>query len=113
MGSISRREFVRLGADALSAAAATKATVLEPTVLAAKAAESQRKIRFVSIRTGIRGCDLLRSSRRLPKGICVETADLYDMHRKPSVEARGAVANDSCFHKSVAALEAATQTIKG
>ncbi len=41
-----------------------------------------RKIRFVSIGTGIRGCDLLRSARKVPNGECVGTADLYDMHQK-------------------------------
>ena len=50
---------------------------------------SDRKIRFVSIGTGIRGCDLLRSARKLPNGECVGTADLYDMHRKAGVEAYG------------------------
>ena len=73
MGSISRREFVRLGAGAASAAAATKSIVLDPTILVAQTAETQRKIRFVSIGTGIRGCDLLRSARKLPNGVCVGT----------------------------------------
>ena len=90
MGTISRREFVRLGAGAVSATAAAKSIVLEPAMLAAQTAGTQRKIRFVSIGTGIRGCDLLRSARKLPNGVCVGTADLYDMHRKAGVEAWGA-----------------------
>jgi len=90
MGSISRREFVRLGAGAVSAAAAAKSIVLEPGGLAAQTTGTQKKIRFVSIGTGIRGCDLLRSAKKLPNGACVGTADLYDMHRKASVEAWGA-----------------------
>ena len=49
-----------------------------------------RKIRFASIGTGIRGCDLLRSARKVPNGELVGTADLYDMHRKAGVEAWGA-----------------------
>src|SRR5215469_14819073 len=89
MGSISRREFVRLGAGAVSAAAAAKSIVLEPGGLAAQTAGTQKKIRFVSIGTGIRGCDLLRSAKKLPNGACVGTADLYDMHRKAGVEAWG------------------------
>jgi predicted dehydrogenase len=64
--------------------------VLEPASLAAQAAPPERKIRFVSIGTGIRGCDLLRSARKVPNGVCVGTADLYDMHRKAGVEAWGA-----------------------
>jgi len=86
MGPISRREFVRLGGGAVAAGAVAKTTLLVPEVLAAP---SDRKIRFVSIGTGIRGCDLLRSARNLPNGECVGTADLYDMHRKAGVEAWG------------------------
>jgi predicted dehydrogenase len=83
---------VWLGAAAV-AASAVKATALEPAVLAAQAApggEPGRKIRFVSIGTGIRGCDLLRSARQVPSGVLVGTADLYDMHRKAGIEAYGA-----------------------
>ena len=90
MGSISRRDFVRLGAVAVAAGAAAKSIALEPAVLAAQNAPSDRKIRFVSIGTGIRGCDLLRSAKKVANGVCVGTADLYDMHRKAGVEAWGA-----------------------
>jgi predicted dehydrogenase len=86
---MTRRDFVRLGAGAVAAGAAVKATVLEPHVLAAQEQPGGRKIRFVSIGTGIRGCDLLRSARHVPTGECVGTADLYDMHRKAGVEAWG------------------------
>ena len=51
---------------------------------------SGRKIRFASIGTGIRGCDLLRSARNVKTGVLVETADLYDMHQKAGLEAYGA-----------------------
>ncbi len=90
MGPISRRDFVRLGAGAMAAGAAAKSIVLEPEVLAAQTAQTERTIRFVSIGTGIRGCDLLRSARKVASGVCVGTADLYDMHRKAGVEAWGA-----------------------
>ena len=86
MGPISRREFVRLSTGSIAAASVAKSFVLEPAVLAA---QSNRKIRFVSIGTGIRGCDLLRSARKLPNAECVGTSDLYDMHRKAGVEAWG------------------------
>lgn len=89
MGPVSRREFVRLGAGAVGAGAAAKSIVLGPSYLAAQA-PSDRKIRFVSIGTGIRGCDLLRSARKLANGECVATSDLYDMHRRAGVEAWGA-----------------------
>jgi predicted dehydrogenase len=88
---ITRRDFVRLGAGAVAAGAAVKATVLEPPALAAQGTGTAgRKIRFVSIGTGIRGCDLLRSARQVPTGECVGTADLYTMHQKAGQEAYGA-----------------------
>jgi predicted dehydrogenase len=86
-----RRQFVRLGAGALAASAAAKNTILKPPLLSAETpAENGRKIRFVSIGTGIRGCDLLRSARQVPTGECVGTADLYTMHQKAGQEAYGA-----------------------
>jgi predicted dehydrogenase len=91
MQSITRRNFVRLGVGAVAAGAAIKTTILEPAALAAQGNPgSGRKIRFASIGTGIRGCDLLRSARKVPNGELVGTADLYDMHRKAGVEAWGA-----------------------
>ena len=90
MGPISRRDFVRLGAGAMAAGTAAKSIALEAEVLTAQTAQTERKIRFVSIGTGIRGCDLLRSARKVQSGVCVGTADLYDMHRKAGVEAWGA-----------------------
>jgi len=86
-----RRDFVRMGAGALAAGAAVKSTVLTPSLLSAQAPPANgRKIRFVSIGTGIRGCDLLRSARQVPTGECVGTADLYTMHQKAGQEAWGA-----------------------
>ena len=69
-----------------------KATLLEPMAMAAQspANDAGRKIRFVSIGTGIRGCDLLRAARQVPNGVLVGTADLYDMHQKAGIEAYGA-----------------------
>jgi predicted dehydrogenase len=87
---MTRRDFVRLGAGAAVASAALKSTVLEPPVLAAQQATGGRKIRFASVGTGIRGCDLLRSARKVDNGVLVETADLYDMHQKAGLEAYGA-----------------------
>ncbi len=88
--SITRRDFVRLGTGAAVVGAAVKSTLLEPAVLAAQTATDRQKIRFASIGTGIRGCDLLRSARKVKTGILVETADLYDMHQKAGLEAYGA-----------------------
>jgi predicted dehydrogenase len=87
---MTRREFVRLGAGA---AAAVNATILEPARLTAQnapAGKSGRKIKFVSIGTGIRGCDLLRAARQVPNSVCVGSADLYTMHQRAGKEAYGA-----------------------
>jgi predicted dehydrogenase len=80
---LSRREFVRI-----SASAALSTPLLQPNWLAAQSAPG-RPVRFVSIGTGIRGCDLLRAARQVPQGVLVGTADLYDMHLKAGVEAYG------------------------
>jgi hypothetical protein len=85
--SITRRDFVRPGTGAEVVGATVKSTLLEPALLAAQTATDGRKIRFASIGTGIRGCDLLRSARNPKTGILVETADLYDMHQKDGFEA--------------------------
>jgi predicted dehydrogenase len=87
---LTRRDFVRLGAGAAVAGAAAKAVLLEPPSLAAQADVGGRKIRFVSIGTGIRGCDVLRAARNVATGELVATADLYEMHRKAGLEAYGA-----------------------
>jgi len=88
--SMSRRDFVRLGASAVAAASIANSVLLEaPTLAAQTPAASGRKIRFVSIGTGIRGCDLLRSARKVTTGECVGTADLYTMHQKAGIEAYG------------------------
>jgi len=103
MHSMTRRAFVRLGAGAMAAGAAIKTTLLEPPVLAAQTAGSGtgRKIRFASIGTGIRGCDLLRSAKKLPNGVLVGTADLYDMHQKAGLEAYGADVPTSRDYRSL------------
>lgn len=89
--AMTRRDFVRLGAGAVAAGAVANATLMQPSTLAAQTgAATGPTIRFASIGTGIRGCDLLRAARLVPKGVLVGTADLYDMHRKAGLEAYGA-----------------------
>jgi predicted dehydrogenase len=72
------------------AGAAARTALPAPAILAAQTAGGGEKIRFASIGTGIRGCDLLRSARKLPGGVLVATADIYDMHQKAGLEAYGA-----------------------
>ena len=86
--SMSRRDFVRLGAGAVAAGAVVKTTMLEPAALAAQTAPS-RRIRFAIVGTGIRGCDLLRAARQVPTGICVGAADLYETRHQAAKEAWG------------------------
>ncbi len=74
----------------MAAGAAANASLLQPARLAAQTAGAGRKIRFASIGTGIRGCDLLRSVRKLPQGELVATADIYDMHQWAGLEIWGA-----------------------
>jgi predicted dehydrogenase len=87
---MTRREFVRLGAGAVAAGAAVKATLLEPGMAAAQTLAGERKIRFVIVGTGIRGNDLLRAARQVPTGVCVGAADLYTTRLQVASEAYGA-----------------------
>ena len=91
--SISRRDFVRLGTAAAAAAAGVAGSSGQLHVEVLRPQEQPtagRKIRFGSIGTGIRGCDLLRSARKVTGAECVGTADLYTMHQKAGQEAYGA-----------------------
>ena len=87
---MTRRDFVRLGAGAAVAGAAVKSTLLEPVSLSAQAPPDGRKIRFVMVGTGIRGCNLLTSARKVATGVCVGAADLYSTRHKAGIEAYGA-----------------------
>jgi predicted dehydrogenase len=79
-----------LGAGAAVLGAAVKATLLEPSALAAQTVKGGRQIRFVLVGAGIRGCDLLRAARQVPTGICVGAADLYETRSLAAKEAYGA-----------------------
>jgi predicted dehydrogenase len=87
---ITRRDFVRLGAGAAVTGAVAQATLLEPLSLAGQSLPDGRRIRFAIVGTGIRGCDLLRSARKVPTGICVGSADLYVTRLQAGKEAYGA-----------------------
>jgi predicted dehydrogenase len=77
--------LVRTTAGALAGGTAMLVAAQEPS-----GRPAGRQIRLVSIGTGIRGCDLLRSARQVPAGVLVGIADLYDMHRQAGKEAYGA-----------------------
>ena len=95
-----RRDFVRVGAGALAAGVATNTTILKAESAQTPAANG-RRIKFVSIGTGIRGCDLLRSARQVPTGECVGIADLYTMHQKAGQEAYGADVSTTRDYRSL------------
>src|SRR5215472_14477040 len=76
--SFTRRNFMRLGAGAVAAGAAAKVTLLEPVLLGATPVPASDTVRFASIGTGVRGCELLKASLRVPGVECVAVCDLYD-----------------------------------
>ena len=85
----SRRQFIRFGAGAMTASAAAKRTLLEPNLLSASArmAAPSDTVRFASIGTGVRGCELLQATLRVPGIECVGVCDLYDSRYEAAKEA--------------------------
>ena len=85
---LTRRQFMRIGAGAAAAGAAARATVLQPQLLsAAQMAAPSDTVRFASIGTGVRGCELLSATLRVPGIECVAVCDLYDSRRQAGQEA--------------------------
>ena len=74
-----RRDFLRIGTGAAAAGAMAKVTVLDPALLsAATDLAPGAPVRFASIGTGVRGCELLKASLKVPGVECVAVCDLYD-----------------------------------
>ena len=88
MHSLTRRDFMRIGTGSVAAGAAVKFTLLEPTALwaANRAAAPSDRIRFASIGTGTRGCELLQASLAVPGIECVAVCDLYDGRHEAALE---------------------------
>lgn len=86
--SITRRDFVRLGAGSVAAGiAGNKVEILEPKLLLPSAAPAPSDtVRFGSIGLGTQGCDLLRATRSVPGIECVAAADLYDTRHETAKE---------------------------
>jgi predicted dehydrogenase len=78
--SWTRRRFMQIGTGAALSGAGAKLTLLEPTRLWAASASvpPSDTIRFASIGTGVRGCELLKASLIVPGIECVAVCDLYD-----------------------------------
>jgi len=87
---LTRRQFIHLGTGAVVAGAAVKSTILQPHLLSASTAYAPSDtIRFVSIGTGVRGCELLSATTKNPGVECVGVCDLYDSRHDAGREAVG------------------------
>jgi len=84
-----RRDFIRVGSGAVATGAAVKFTLLEPKPLWAspRPPAPSDTVRFASIGTGVRGCELLQASTRVPGIECVAACDLYDSRHIAAQEA--------------------------
>jgi predicted dehydrogenase len=87
---LTRRQFIHIGTGAL-AATTVGASVLQPHLLsaAARPVAPSDTVRFASIGTGIRGCELLKASTQVPGVECVAVCDLYDGRHIAAQEAVG------------------------
>jgi predicted dehydrogenase len=84
--SLTRRQFIQISS---AAAAAAKVTLLQPTLLSAAASPVAPSdvVRFASIGTGVRGCELLQATLLVPGIQCVAVCDLYDSRHQAAREA--------------------------
>src|ERR1700687_3940672 len=89
MRSLTRRGFMRIGAGSVAAGAAAKVTLLEPAALWGqdRPVAPSDTVRFASIGTGTRGCELLAASLAVPGIECVAGWDIYDSRHEAAQEA--------------------------
>jgi len=87
--SLTRRQFLHLGTGAVAASAAMKVTLLQPHLLSAatQSAKSGDIIRIAGIGNGVRGCELLEASTKVPGVECVAVCDLYTSRHTAAREA--------------------------
>jgi predicted dehydrogenase len=87
--SLTRRNFMRIGAGSVAAGATAKLTLLQPAALwgAGRPVAPSDRVRFASIGTGTRGCELLQASLAVPGVECVAVCDLYDSRHEAAQEA--------------------------
>jgi predicted dehydrogenase len=88
--SLTRRKFIHLGTGAIAATTVAK-NILQPRVLSAapRPVAPSDTVRFASIGTGVRGCELLAASTHVPGIKCVAVCDLYDSRHTAAREAVG------------------------
>jgi predicted dehydrogenase len=84
-----RRDFIRVGSGAAATGAAAKFTMLDPKPLWASPnpVAPSDTVRFASIGTGVRGCELLEATTHVPGVECVAVCDLYDSRHTAAQEA--------------------------
>jgi predicted dehydrogenase len=87
--SWTRRQFIRVGTGAVATGAAAKFTLLQPKPLWAspRPVAPSDTVRFASIGTGVRGCELLQATLHVPGVQCVAACDLYDSRHIAASEA--------------------------
>jgi len=87
--SWTRRDFIRVGTSAVATGAAAKVTLLQPKPMWAspRPVAPSDTVRFASIGTGVRGCELLNASTHVPGIECVAVCDLYDSRHTAAQEA--------------------------
>src|ERR1700720_2818429 len=88
MRRLTRRDFMRIGAGSAAAGAAAKMTLLQPAAVwgAGRTVAPSDRVRFASIGTGTRGCELLAASLDVPGIECVAVCDLYDGRHEAAQE---------------------------
>ena len=77
---LTRRDFFRAGAGAAAVGIAGKVSFLTPSFLAAapRTVAPSDRVRFASIGTGVRGCEIMRAALNCPGTEIVAVCDLYD-----------------------------------
>src|SRR6267154_5418079 len=85
---VTRRQFIHIGTGAL-AATTVAGNILQPHLLSAavRPVAPSDTVRFAGIGTGVRGCELLKSTLQVPGVECVAVCDLYDSRHKAAQEA--------------------------
>jgi predicted dehydrogenase len=75
-----RRDFLKAGAGAAALGASAKVALLTPRVLEAspRPVPPSDRVRFASIGTGVRGCEIMRAALACPGTEIVAACDLYD-----------------------------------
>ena len=86
---LTRRTFMQIGAGTLAAGSKARLNLLEPAAMwgAGRAVAPSDRVRFASIGTGTRGCELLTASLEVPGVECVGVCDLYDSRHEAPQEA--------------------------